>query len=156
MSFTSSFPIWIPFISFSSLIAVAKTSNLCWIVVVRVGTLVLFLTLGEMLSVFHHWRCLLWVYHVKVKVTQSCPTLCESMDHTVHGILQARILEWVTHPFSRGSSQPRDWTRISCIAGGFFTNWTIREAHIWLVLCWDMFLQCLLSGEVFSFFFFKS
>ena len=38
-----------------------------------------------------------------------------------------RILEWVAYPFSRGSSQPRNWTRVSCIAGGFFTNWAIRE-----------------------------
>ena len=43
------------------------------------------------------------------------------MDCTVHGILQARILEWVAFPFSRGSSQPRDLTQISCIAGGFLT-----------------------------------
>ena len=43
---------------------------------------------------------------VKVKVAQSCPTLCDPMDYTVHGILQARILEWVA--LSRGSSQPRD------------------------------------------------
>ena len=41
---------------------------------------------------------------VKVKVTQSCSTLCDPMDYTVHGILQARILEWVAFPFSRGSS----------------------------------------------------
>ena len=47
---------------------------------------------------------------VKVKVTQSCPTLCNPMDYTVHGILQARILEWVAFPFSRGSSQPRSLT----------------------------------------------
>ena len=47
----------------------------------------------------------------KVKVTQLCPTLCNPMDWTVHGILQARILEWVPVPFSRGSSQPRDQTR---------------------------------------------
>ena len=45
---------------------------------------------------------------VKVKVAQSCLTLCDPMDCTVHGILQARILEWVAFPFSRGSSQPRD------------------------------------------------
>ena len=44
---------------------------------------------------------------MKVKVTQLCPTLCDSMDYTVHGILQARILKWVAFPFSRGSSQPR-------------------------------------------------
>ena len=59
---------------------------------------------------------------VNVKVTQSCPTLCDSMDNTVHGILQARILEWVAVPFSRGSSQPRDRMQVSCIAGKFFTS----------------------------------
>ena len=59
---------------------------------------------------------------VKVKVTQSCPTLCDPMDYTVHGILQAGILEWVAFPFSRASSQPRDQTQVSCIAGRFFTS----------------------------------
>ena len=48
------------------------------------------------------------VYHVKVKVTQSCPTLCEPMNYMVYGILQARILGWVAIPFSRGSSQPKN------------------------------------------------
>ena len=46
---------------------------------------------------------------------------------SVHGILHARILEWVATPFSRGSSQLRDWTLVSCIAGGFFTVWATRE-----------------------------
>ena len=67
--------------------------------------------------------------HYEVKVTQSCPTVWDPMDCTVHGILQARILEWVAFPFSRGSSQPRDRTQVSCIAGGFFTSWATREAH---------------------------
>ena len=58
------------------------------------------------------------------------PTLCEPMDYTVHGILQARILEWVAFRFSRGSSQPRDQTQVSRIAGGFFITWATREAHI--------------------------
>ena len=58
----------------------------------------------------------------EVKVTQSCPILCEPMAYTVHGILQARILEWISFPFSRGSSQPRDRSQVSCIAGGFFTS----------------------------------
>ena len=58
---------------------------------------------------------------VKVKVARSCPTLGDPMDYTIHGI-QARILEWVAFPFSRGSSQPRDKTHVSCIAGGFFTS----------------------------------
>ena len=62
------------------------------------------------------------------KVAQSCLTLCNPMDYTVHGILQARILEWVAFPFSRGSSQPRDQTQVSSIAGRFFTSWATREA----------------------------
>ena len=45
------------------------------------------------------------------------------------GILQARILEWVAMPSSRGSSQLRDWTQVSCVAGEFFTIWATREAH---------------------------
>ena len=67
----------------------------------------------------------------KVKVTQSCPTLCDAMDYTVYGILQARTLEWFAFPFSRGFSQPRDRTGVSCIAGRSFTNWAIREAPQW-------------------------
>ena len=54
----------------------------------------------------------------KMKVAQSCLTLCDPMDYTVHGILQARILEWV----ARGSSQSRDRTQVSGIAGRFFIN----------------------------------
>ena len=61
---------------------------------------------------------------MKVKVAQSCPTLS---DCIVHGILQARILEWVAFPFSRGSSQPRDHTQASHIAGRFFTVWAINR-----------------------------
>ena len=69
----------------------------------------------------------LWILHI----AQSCPTFCNIMDYTVHGILQARILEWVAVPISKGSSQPRDWTQVSRIAGGFFTNWAMREAIAW-------------------------
>ena len=65
----------------------------------------------------------------KVKVAQSCLTLGGPVDYTVHGNLQPRILEWVAVSFSRGSSQPRDWTQVSCIAGGFFTSWATREAQ---------------------------
>ena len=61
-----------------------------------------------------------------MKVVQSCPTLCKPVDcslpgSSVHGILQARILEWVAIPFFRRSSQPRDRTQVSYIADGFFT-----------------------------------
>ena len=65
---------------------------------------------------------------VKVKVAQSFLTLCDPMDYIVHGILQAEVLEWVAIPFSRISSQPRDRTRVSYIAGGFFTSWATKEA----------------------------
>ena len=67
---------------------------------------------------------------VKVKVTQLCPTLCDLMDSTVHGILQARTLEWLAFLFFRGSSQPRDQTQVSYIAGGFFTSWATRYEYI--------------------------
>ena len=72
------------------------------------------------------WWCL---------VAQSCPTLCDPIDcsppsSSVHGILQARILEWVAMPSSRGSSEPRDWTQVSCVAGGFFTISATREVQI--------------------------
>ena len=108
-----------------------------------------------------------------MKITQSCPTLCNPIDYTAHRILQARILEWVAVPFSRRSSQsrewtqvsalqadslaaeplgkpkntavgslsllqgipsqPRNWTGVSCITGGFFTSRTTRQA----LLPWD-------------------
>ena len=53
----------------------------------------------------------------KVQVAQSCLTLCDPMDYTVHGILQARMLKWVAIPFFRRSSQPRDQTQVSHVAG---------------------------------------
>ena len=69
----------------------------------------------------------------RVLVDQSCLTLCDpvvnsSPASSVHGILQARILEWVANPFPRGSSWPRSWIWVSCIAGRFFTIWAILEA----------------------------
>ena len=64
-----------------------------------------------------------------MQVAQSCLTLRNPTDYTVHGILQARILEWVAFPFSRGSSQPRDWILVSHIAGRFFTIWATQEAQ---------------------------
>ena len=70
-----------------------------------------------------------------VLVAQSCLTLCNPMSCTlpgssVHGIFQARILEWVVMPFSRGSSPPRGQTWVSCIAGRLFTVWATREACV--------------------------
>ena len=63
----------------------------------------------------------------KVKATQSCPVICNPMDFTVHRIFQVRILEWVTFPFSWGSSELRDQTQASHMAGRFFTSWAARE-----------------------------
>ena len=74
---------------------------------------------------------------LSVLVAQSCLTLCDSMDcippgSSVHGILQARILEWVAISFSRDSSQPKDQIQISRIAGRLFTVWATRKAH-WIM-----------------------
>ena len=74
-----------------------------------------------------------WVQLFQLYLTLWDPMDCGLLGSYVHGILQARILEWVAMPSSRGSSQPRDWTHISCvscIAGGFFTIWANREAHV--------------------------
>ena len=73
--------------------------------------------------------CLFFTFFLKV--AQSRPTLCDPRDYTVHGILKATILEWVAFPFSRGSSQPREWTQVSHNAGGFFTRRATREAKQW-------------------------
>ena len=66
------------------------------------------------------------------EVAQSCPTLCDPLDcslqgFSIHGFLQARIQEWVTIFFSRGSSQPRDRTQVSCIVGRHFNLWATRK-----------------------------
>ena len=84
---------------------------------------------------------LLWIFLVysnesESEVAQLCPTLCNPVGcsppgSSVHGILQARILECVAISFSRGSSRPRDWTQVSCIGGRHFNLWSTREAHIY-------------------------
>ena len=68
------------------------------------------------------------VFSLSLRKLLSHVWLCDLMDYIVHGVFQARILEWVAVPFSRGSSQPRDQTQVSCTAGGFFTSWATREA----------------------------
>ena len=80
--------------------------------------------------IFTAWKCRLGDNRVttlkKSEVAQSCPILCDPMDYSppgssIHGIFQARVLEWVVIFFSRGSSWPRDQTWVSCIAGRCFT-----------------------------------
>ena len=68
----------------------------------------------------------------KSEVAQSCPTICDPMDcsppgSSLHGILQARVLEWVAISFTSGSSRPRDRTRVSCIAGRRLNLWAPDE-----------------------------
>ena len=81
---------------------------------------------GKPNGVMKSWTWLSYCVCVSVcEVTQSCPTLCDPMDcslpgSSLHGILQARVLEWVAISFSRGSSRPRDRTWVSCIPGRCF------------------------------------
>ena len=81
---------------------------------------------------------------------QLCLTLCDPVDcsppgFSVHGILQARILEWVAIFSSRGSSWPWDWTHVSCTAGRFFTTEPPGKLHFWIVLGISNFLGRLSS-----------
>ena len=67
-----------------------------------------------------------------ISSSECCSVVSNSfnpMDYTVHGILQAKILEWAAMSSSRRSSQPRDRNQVSCIAGGFFISWATKEAH---------------------------
>ena len=103
------------------------------------------------IAVGHDWSdlaCMHYKYNHRLKpvleafhhpgggglVTKSCPTLCGPVDcsppgSSVHGILQARILEWAAISFFRGTSPPRDRTQVSCTAGRFLTNWATREPY---------------------------
>ena len=85
------------------------------------------------------------IYAVMCLVAPSCLTLCDPMDYSlpgssVHGILQARILEWVAMPSSRGSSQPRVQTQVSGIIDRFFTIWATREAPYEIYMIWDIYI----------------
>ena len=84
--------------------------------------------------VAQEWRIHLSIQEMQEKQVQPLgwenqlfPTLCGPMDYIVHGILQARILEWVAFPFSSRSSLPRNRTQCSCIAGIFFTSWATKK-----------------------------
>ena len=82
----------------------------------------------------------LWKWKVKVSVAQYClilciPKHCSPPGSSVHEIFQKRILEWVAIPFSRGSSQLRDLTQVSCTAGGFFTFWATIQFSSVAQLC---------------------
>ena len=86
----------------------------------------LFWFITHLQSGFHH--AVSYGIESESEVAQSCPTLCDPVDcsspgSSVRGIFQARILEWVAISFSRGSSQPRDRTQVSRIAGRCFNLW---------------------------------
>ena len=71
---------------------------------------------------------------MRSEVAKSCMTVCDPIDSSlpgtfIHGIFQARVLEWVAISFSRGSSLPRDWTQVSSIAGRRFNLWATREVY---------------------------
>ena len=99
---------------------------------------------------------------MKVLVTELCPTLCDLMDcstpgSSAHGVLQARILEWVAMPFSRGSSWPRNRIWVSHITGRFFTIWATRKSYLYIKLeeCCKLFTwlmpQCTPLSRTLSF-----
>ena len=96
---------------------------------------------GTHISCISRWNLYHWATreaHLLLQLAlclaaQLCPALCDPVDcsppgSSVHGILQARILEWVTTLSSRGSSQPRDWTQVSGITGRFFSIWATSVA----------------------------
>ena len=98
-----------------------------------------------------------WIFESESEVTQSCPSLRDPMDcslpgSSVHGIFQARVLEWVAISFSRGSSRRRDWTQVSHTAGRCFTLWATREGEIKitilikLLVIWQRFHCCYRSS----------
>ena len=89
------------------------------------------------------------IWGIVVLIAQSCPTRCNPTDcrkpgSSVHGIFQAKVLEWITIPFSRGTSWPRDQTWVYCIAGRFFTIWVTGKTYLGnrhgLIWCW---ISCL-------------
>ena len=90
----------------------------------------------KLLKGLNSFMSCMWEWFHKCVRACMCVCVSNSMSNSLqphglyYGILQARILEWIAFPFSKGSSQPRDWTQVSHIAGGFFINWAAREAQI--------------------------
>ena len=106
----------------------------------------------ETLILFFNWLTIFYVFiilFVYMLVAQLCLTLCDPKDcsppgSSVHGILQARMLEWVAIPFSRASSWPRDQTCISSMAGRFLTVWDTREALYLFTYLINLFLYIII------------
>ena len=115
-------------------------------------------------DVAYIWRNIIQLWKTESEVVQSRLTLCDPMDcnlpgSSIHGIFQARILEWGAISFSRRSSWPRDWTLVSRIVGKRFTIWATREVHwqvgttlslagsLWLAVSRLLFLDLQTSAE---------
>ena len=101
-----------------------------------------------------HWLMDTVFFHV-LAIVNSAPDRmdCSPPGSSVHEILQARIPEWVAIPYSRGSSQPRDWTQVSLVAGRFFTIWATRESFQFMIFSGPVLLKC---PPVYSLSFFSS
>ena len=133
-----------PFTSFKLLFQICNWFNsfICQLVYVYLPTHTTEFPEGRKLHFIHLWipdsgtslmfkKANVWMlYKLKLKVSQSCLTLCEPMDSPWNSLGQNTT--WVAISFSRGSSQPTDQTQVSCVAGGFFTSWTTREAQ-WML-----------------------
>ena len=119
-------PFWFPFAGKSFSVPLLSVDVGCliwsWSLVDNTYTVLVFVSLQPV------YVC--WLEHlIHFVKSESRSVMSDSVaPWTIHGILQARILEWVAFPFSRGSSQPRDQTQVSRIVGGFFTSWATREA----------------------------
>ena len=121
--------------TWSSAVAVKLVSQDIW-VAVMVALLVLIFLLHSFSFLQLQGSDILCV--CVCEVAQLCPTLCKPVDcsppgSSIHGILQARILEWVAISFSRGSSQPRDRTWVSCTAGRRSILWATRDILLLLL-----------------------
>ena len=117
--------------------------------------------LGSHTHIYYIHIC---IYMKWSEVAQSCPTVCNPVDcslsgSSIHGILQARILEWVAISFSRGSSQPRDRIWVSCIAGRCFNLWATRDApcihtHTYKLVYFHLSTKASTNWETLQVFFF--
>ena len=116
----------------------AGAVSFSWMLLIPLSVWHLLLTIQMKFKNCLYYGILLTIslYYISYYLILSCLTLCDHMIYSlpgsfVHGIFQARILEWVAISSSRGSSRLRDRTQISCIAGRLFTIWATREAHLY-------------------------
>ena len=115
----------------------------------QLGNLFAWICVGIYIYIHTHIHICIYIYiWMKVKVAQSCLWLFVT---PWTGILQARILEWVGVPFSRGSSKPRDRTQVSHITGGFFTSWATGE----YILIYFVQQECLVIVLITYFYFYS-